>query len=100
MFEYNEIPSSILNWGYNILSELDENAILLTAGDNDTYACWIVQSAKQFRKDVQVINSYMIMEDDFRNKLFLNMGIAQLNLICKNAKPEDVQTNQNKINSF
>ena len=25
------------------------------------------------------------------------MGIAQLNLICKNAKPEDVQTNQNKI---
>ena len=97
MFEYNEIPSSILNWGYNILSELDENAILLTAGDNDTYACWIVQSAKQFRKDVQVINSYMIMEDDFRNKLFLNMGIAQLNLICKNAKPEDVQTNQNKI---
>jgi hypothetical protein len=35
MFQYNVLPASILNWGHNILSELDENAILFTQGDND-----------------------------------------------------------------
>jgi hypothetical protein len=98
MFEYNEIPSSILNWAYNILSELDENAILFTGGDNDTYACWITQEAKKFRKDVQIINTSMMLDDDFRNLLFKNMGIAELKLVCSNPKSdEEVQENQNKI---
>ena len=74
MFEYNEIPSSILNWSYNILSELDENAILFTGGDNDTYACWITQEAKKFRKDVQIINTYMIL-DVYSSKIWAYLNL-------------------------
>lgn len=70
LFEANHFPASMLNWGYNILAELDENAVLFTAGDNDSYSCWVVQEALGFRKDVQVINTSLILENDYRNQVW------------------------------
>jgi hypothetical protein len=80
LFENNELSVGILNWGYNVLSELDQNAILFTCGDNDTYAGWIVQAAKNFRKDVTVVNTSLIMIDDYRNRLFKELGYPVLEL--------------------
>lgn len=70
LFEINRISSGALNWGYNVLTEVTENGIVFTAGDNDTYALWIVQEALNYRKDVTVINTSMIQLDDYRAKLF------------------------------
>ena len=97
MFQYNVLPASILNWGYNILSELDENAVLFTAGDNDTYACWIVQQTKNFRKDVQIINTSLILEDDYRNRVFKKLNIPALNISIKNSKENEFDKNVAKI---
>lgn len=97
MFQYNVLPASILNWGYNILSELDENAILFTAGDNDTYACWIMQQTKNYRKDVQVINTSLILDDEYRNRIFKKMNIPALPLSLKDAKGSDYDKNAAKI---
>ncbi len=80
MFETNQLSVGILNWGYNILAELDENAILFTYGDNDTYATWIIQEAKNFRKDVTVINHYLIQDENFRNQLLKKLGYDPLDL--------------------
>lgn len=80
LYEINDMPVGALNWGYNILSELDENAILFTYGDNDTYSAWIIQSAKNFRKDVTVINTFMLQMDDYRNKLFKKLGVPPLDV--------------------
>jgi formylglycine-generating enzyme required for sulfatase activity len=74
LFENNELAAGMLNWGYNVLSELDENAILFTYGDNDTYAPWIIQAAKGFRKDVTVINLHLILIDDYRDGLLKKLG--------------------------
>ncbi len=76
LFEINRISSGALNWGYNVLTEVIENGIVFTAGDNDTYALWIVQEALNYRKDVTVINTSMIQLDDYRAKLFKEKGIA------------------------
>lgn len=76
LFEINRISSGALNWGYNVLTEVTENGIVFTAGDNDTYALWIVQEALNYRKDVTVINTSMIQMDDYRAKLFKEKGIA------------------------
>lgn len=76
LFEINRISSGALNWGYNVLTEVTENGIVFTAGDNDTYALWIVQEALNYRKDVTVINTSMIQLDDYRAKLFKDKGIA------------------------
>jgi hypothetical protein len=76
LFEINRISSGALNWGYNVLTEVSENGIVFTAGDNDTYALWIVQEALNYRKDVTVINTSMIQLDDYRAKLFKEKGIT------------------------
>ncbi len=97
MFQYNVLPASILNWGYNILSELDEKAVLFTQGDNDTYACWIVQQTKDFRKDVQIINTSLILDDDYRNRLFKKLNIPALNISLKDLPENDYVNSVNKI---
>lgn len=84
LYEVNRMPSGALNWAYNVLTEVSENGIVFTAGDNDTYALWIVQEGLNYRKDVTVINSYMIQMDDYRSKLFKEMGIAPLEMDKKN----------------
>lgn len=80
LFEINRIPSGALNWAYNVLTEVSENGIVFTAGDNDTYALWITQVAMNYRTDVTVINTSMIQMDEYRNKLFNELGISSYNL--------------------
>lgn len=84
LYEINRMPAGALNWAYNVLTEVSENGIVFTAGDNDTYALWIVQEAMNYRKDVTVINTYMIQVDDYRAKLFKEKGIAPLEMDKKN----------------
>lgn len=84
LYEINRMPSGALNWAYNVLTEVSENGIVFTAGDNDTYALWIVQEAMNYRKDVTVINTYMIQVDDYRAKLFKEKGLAPLEMDKKN----------------
>lgn len=88
MFESNYMPVGMLNWGYNLLSELDENAIIFTCGDNDTYSLWIAQAAKNFRKDVTVVNTSLILIDEYRNRLLKELGYDQLTLKTPESEEE------------
>ncbi len=55
-YDAQDISPGILAYNYNLLMSLDSNAILFTASDNDTYPIWLLQYAKDFRRDVTVIN--------------------------------------------
>jgi len=74
-FNANVISGAVYNWGYNLLSELEENAIVFTAGDNDTYSLWALQSVKNFRPDVQVINTSLMLKDKYRIRILNELGI-------------------------
>ena len=72
-----QMSAGMMYYNYNVLIGLEKNAILLTCGDNDTYPAWALQ-AKGIRKDVKVINLYLLLIKEYREKIFAELGMKDL----------------------
>jgi len=75
-FEAEQFSTGVIYYNYNVLIGLEKNAILITSGDNDTYPIWLLQ-AQGTRSDVTVINLYLIQIEEYREKLFAELGVEK-----------------------
>lgn len=75
MIHHNYLAAGVMNWGYNVLSEVEEGGIILSVGDNDTYALWLNKYGMDHRTDVTVLNLHMLYLPDYRTKYFDKLGI-------------------------
>ncbi len=77
-FLSNDIAPGILNYNYNVLQTLDDNAIILTAGDNDTFPLWMLQDALGLKPGVAVLNIPLLAKEDYRKKIFAELQIPEI----------------------
>jgi tetratricopeptide (TPR) repeat protein len=47
---------SMLEYNKNIMASCEENAVILTNGDNDTFPMWYLQLVENYRRDITVVN--------------------------------------------
>ncbi|HQQ94675.1 MAG TPA: hypothetical protein PLQ93_08985 [Bacteroidia bacterium] len=66
----------LLNYGYNLLSGLEKNAIVLTEGDKDTEAMLLLTVGRKHRADVRVLNLNLLLIKTYRDRVFQELQVS------------------------
>lgn len=74
-YESNDIDREVLTWNYNQLASIEDNAILLTFGDNDTYPAWVLQDVKSMKPNAAILNIHLLKDFHYRNQVMTDFGI-------------------------
>jgi formylglycine-generating enzyme required for sulfatase activity len=73
--ESGKESKALLAWAYNVLQSVDEDAILITYGDNDTYPLWSLQLSNQVQPNVKVLNIHLLGIREYNKSVLAELGL-------------------------
>ncbi len=68
-YQSGQYSTGVLNWCYNALMSMENNALLLTQNHQDTYIIWLLQYALGVREDVSILNLDLLADKHYRDKV-------------------------------
>lgn len=75
LYETKDIAPWLVNYNYNVLMSTEENAIIFTNGDNDTYPARMLQEAQGIRSDISILNISMSGTETYLERVLGKKGI-------------------------
>jgi hypothetical protein len=96
-FNSNDMSPALLNYNYNVLMSMEDNSILITNGDNDTYPVWLLQEALGIKKKVTVLNIALTLNlPEYRDRLFKELKIPAFSYKSNGLTGDDATNDQYK----
>ena len=97
LYETKDIAPWLVNYNYNVLMSTEENAVIFTNGDNDTYPARMLQETKWVRTDVSILNISMSGTETYLERVLGKKGIK---VNRKELMQKAVTTGSDKSKSF
>ena len=74
---------TMLSYAYNCMAGMEKNGILFVSGEEETFACLMVQYGKGLFQDRLIINLNLLQEPDYLTNHMIRLCIGRLLSYCK-----------------
>lgn len=79
MLASNYYSNALYKWNFNALKTVEKDGVFITQGDNDSMPRWILQYGKGIRKDVTVVNVWMLDRvKGYRERIFTRLELPPM----------------------
>ena len=79
-----KLTPSLREYAYNTLMSVEQNGILVTYGENDTYPIWVLQTIEGIRTDIKILNFDLMMNQTYRTRIAKEFGLNFAKSYSKN----------------